>query len=169
MPQATNRVIAPNAWLDRLTERRFALVVATPGLLLVGLFVLPPILAAIGMSFFRIELLRDDLTPFVGLRNYAVRLPSDTAFLATLPRTVAFAIVTSGIAVVLGLLAALLIHGRARFANLLGLVLLLPWAVAPIADGILWRLLLEPRTGLVTHLLSQAGLPPLTIRDAGAP
>ena len=52
-----------------------------PGLLLVGAFVLPPILAAVGMSFFRIELLRDDFTPFIGFRNYAVRLAADSGFL----------------------------------------------------------------------------------------
>ncbi len=65
-------------WLDRLPEGRFALVVAAPGLLLVGAVRRPPILAAVGMSFFRIELLRDDFTPFIGFRNYAVRLPADS-------------------------------------------------------------------------------------------
>ena len=64
-------------WLDRLPEGRFGLVVTAPGLLLVGAFVLPPILAAVGMSFFRIELLRDEFTPFIGFRNYAVRLAAD--------------------------------------------------------------------------------------------
>ena len=82
---------SPTRWLDRLPEGRFAPVVAAPGLLLVAVFVLPPILAAFGMSFFRIELLRDDFTPFVGFRNYAVRLAGDADFLATLPLTLGFA------------------------------------------------------------------------------
>jgi multiple sugar transport system permease protein len=166
MTSAPDRLRTPNEWLDRLPEHRFGMVVAVPGLLLVGLFVLLPIVAALGMSFFRIELQRDDLTTFVGLRNYAVRLPADTAFLATLPLTLGFAVVTSAIAVLIALFAAFLIHERARLSGLLGLVLLLPWAVAPIADGILWRLLFEPRTGLATWLLTEAGLPPLVIRDA---
>ena len=153
-------------WLDRLPESRFAIVVAAPGLLLVGAFVLPPILAALGMSFFRIELLRDDLTPFVGLRNYQVRLPADSQFLATLPLTFGFAVVTSALAVPIALVAAVMIHRRARFGGLLSLVLLLPWAVAPIADGILWRLMFEPRTGVATFLLAQLGLPSVVIREA---
>ncbi len=130
------------------------------------MFVVPPILAAIGMSFFRIELLRDDFNPFIGFRNYAVRLAADSEFLATLPRSLGFAVLTSAIAVPLALATAVLIHGRARFAGLLGLVLLLPWAVAPIADGILWRLMFEPRTGAATYLLTELGLPPVVIRDA---
>jgi multiple sugar transport system permease protein len=157
---------SPTRWVDRLPEGRFAIVVAAPGLLLVGAFVIAPILAALGMSFFRIELLRDDLTPFVGLRNYQVRLPADSQFLATLPLTFGFAVVTSALAVLLALMAAILIHGRARFGGLLALVLLLPWAVAPIADGILWRLMFEPRTGVATFLLAQLGLPSVVIREA---
>ena len=78
-------------WLDRLSKDRFAIVVLAPGLLLIGAVVLPPILAAFGMSLFRIELLRDDLTPFVGFRNYLVRLPQDAEFLGTLPLTLGFA------------------------------------------------------------------------------
>ena len=127
---------------------------------------LPPILAAIGMSFFRIELLRDDFTPFIGFRNYAVRLAADSDFLGTLPLTVGFAVLTSALAVPIALATAVLIDGRGRFAGALAVVLLLPWAIAPIADGILWRLMFEPRTGLVTYLLSQLGLPTVVIRDA---
>jgi multiple sugar transport system permease protein len=160
------RRFSATRWLDRLPDGRFALVVSAPGLLLVGAFVLPPILAAFGMSFFRIELLRDDFMPFVGFRNYAVRLPADTEFLATLPLTVGFAILTSALAVPLALMTAVLIHGRARFSGLLAVVLLLPWAVAPIADGILWRLMFEPRTGIATYLLTVVGLPPVVIREA---
>ena len=99
-------------------------------------FVLPPFLASIGMSFFRIELLRDDFTPFVGLRNYATRLPADTEFLGTLPLTLLFAALTSALAVPLALATALLITAGRRFAGVLAVVLLLPWAIAPIADGL---------------------------------
>ena len=40
--------------LDRLSERKFAILVSVPALLLVAIFVLPPILAVFGLSFFRI-------------------------------------------------------------------------------------------------------------------
>ena len=166
VPRRGSRTFSPTRWLDRLPDGRFALVVAAPGLLLIGAFVLPPILASIGMSFFRIELLRDDFTPFVGFRNYATRLPADTEFLGTLPLTLLFAALTSALAVPLALATALLIHSRARFAGVLAVVLLLPWAIAPIADGILWRLMFEPRTGIVTFLMTQVGLPPVVIREA---
>jgi ABC-type sugar transport system permease subunit len=159
------RRFSPSRWLDRLPDGHFALVVAIPGLVLVSVFVVLPIIAAVGMSAFRIEMLRDDYTPFVGFRNYAVRLPADAEFLGTLPVTLGFALVTSALAVPLALATALLISGRGRFSGALAVVLLLPWAVSPIADGIMWRLLFE-RTGVATYLLSLVGLPPVVTRDA---
>jgi ABC-type sugar transport system permease subunit len=160
-----SRRSAPSRWLDRLSDGRFAMVIALPGLVLVGVFVLLPIVVAVAMSTFRIELLRDDFTPFVAFRNYAVRLPADTAFLGTLPLTLAFAVVTSALAVPLALATALLIDGRGRLSGVLAVVLLLPWAVAPIADGILWRLLVDPRSGIVSYLLTVVGLPPVVVRE----
>ena len=74
------------ARIDRLDDRRFALLAILPGALFVGLLVLPPILAAFGLSFFRVELARDANTPFVGIRNFE-RLVADETFLATIPRT----------------------------------------------------------------------------------
>ena len=64
------------------------------------------------LSFFRIELGSDSYTPFVGLRNYVVRLPADAEFLGTLPLTLAFAGVTTAIALPIALGAAILINGR---------------------------------------------------------
>ena len=56
--------------LDRLSEGQFALVSFLPAAILIGLIVIPPILAVFGMSVFRIELAKDDNVPFVGVRNY---------------------------------------------------------------------------------------------------
>ena len=42
--------------LDRLSERKFALLVSIPGLLLLAAIVAPPILSVFGLSLFRIEL-----------------------------------------------------------------------------------------------------------------
>src|SRR4051794_21771763 len=132
-----------------------------PGLLLVGLVVVPPVLAVIGLSLFRVELLRDDLRPFVGLTNFTVRLPVDVDFLATLPRTLIFAACATALAVPVALGAALFVNARRRGGGTLGLLLLLPWAVAPIADGVFWRLVFDQRFGLVNAALGGFGVAPV--------
>jgi ABC-type sugar transport system permease subunit len=129
-----------------------------PGLLLVGVVVVPPFLAVVLLSLFRIELLRDDLRPFVGLSNFLVRLPLDVDFLDTIPRTLIFAIASTALAVPVALGSALLVNGRRRGGNALGLLLLLPWAVAPIAAGVFWRLVFDTRFGLVNAGLRALGL-----------
>ncbi len=73
--------------LDRLSDGQFAAVAFLPGALLVGFIVIPPILAVFGMSVFRIELVRDAATPFIGLGNYE-RILRDDDFLASVPRTI---------------------------------------------------------------------------------
>ena len=154
--------------LDRLSEGRFAVVAIAPGLLLVALVVVPPLAAALGLSLFReFELTRDDITPFVGLRNYATRLPADADFLRTLPRTVVFSLLVTLIAVPVALGAALLIaRSGVRTATALWLFLVVPWAVAPVASGIFWRMQFDPKTGLVNDALRALGLPTVALDSA---
>ena len=147
--------------LDRVDERRFAALVLLPGLVLIALVLAPPVLGVLGLSLFRVELLRDDLRPFVGLHNYLERLPADPDFLATMPRTIVFAAITTIIAVPLALGAALVVNSRTRGGGLLGLLLLLPWAVAPIAAGIFWRLVFDEKFGLVNAALGLVGIAPV--------
>jgi len=132
-----------------------------PGLALVAIVVVPPVAAVFALSLFRIELIRDDLRPFVGLYNFAVRLPLDSAFLETVPRTLVFALLVTVIAVPMALGSALLVNGRRRGGNALGLVLLLPWAVAPVAAGVFWRLVFDTRFGLVNAGMGALGLAPV--------
>jgi multiple sugar transport system permease protein len=154
------------ARIDRLSDGRFALLTSVPGLLLVGLLIAPPILAVIAMSFFRIEFKSDSYTPFVGLRNFAVRLPADGEFLGSLVVSVAFALVTALIAVPLALATALFIKSRRRLRGVLGFLLLLPWAVAPISNGVYWRILFAPDSGVLNGALKSVGLPQVFISTA---
>ena len=79
---------------DRLSDRRFAWLCMLPGLLVVSLVVLPPIVGAFGASLWRIEFARDLETPFVGLRNFE-RMLGDQLFRDAVPRTIVFAIATT--------------------------------------------------------------------------
>ena len=143
---------------DRLSERRFALLVSVPGLILVGLIVLPPTLAVFGLSLFRIELAKDDLTPFVGLRNYLVRLPEDTEVLAAIPRTLFFAAMSTAVTLPLALVTALVLNRGFRGVSIFFMALLMPWAVASIVAGIFWRFIFDTNHGIINGVLVGLGL-----------
>lgn len=153
------------ARLDRLSEGQFLAVVATPGLLLGLVVVAIPLAIAVAFSLFRLELAKDGITPFVALRNFIVRLPADTEFLGTLPVTFGFAAITTLIALPIALGIALLVHGQRRFQGLFVVLLLLPWAVAPIANGLFWGITFA-RFGPVNDTLHNLGLPRVVLDDA---
>jgi ABC-type sugar transport system permease subunit len=144
--------------LDRLSERRFALLVSIPGLILVALIVLPPTLAVFGLSLFRIELAKDDLVPFVGLRNYLTRLPADTEVLAAIPRTLFFAAMSTAITLPLALITALALNRGFRGVSIFFMALLMPWAVASVVAGIFWRFIFDTNFGIVNGVLIGLGL-----------
>jgi multiple sugar transport system permease protein len=143
--------------IDRLSEGKFAVLSFVPGGLLILLIVIPPILAVFGMSFFRINLLRDTNTPFVGLFNYQ-RIPGDAEFLDAVPRTILFALGTTVLTVPLALACALLLNRKFRGAAYLGVAVLLPWAVAPVVTGLYWKFILQSNFGLATGILTALGV-----------
>jgi multiple sugar transport system permease protein len=145
------------SWLDRRSDRVFALLLFAPGLILVGLFVLPPILAVFGMSLLRIELARDDVWRFIGLNNFALRLPADREVMAAIPRTVIFAAATTAITLPMALIAALVLKRSFRGVTLVAIALLLPWAVAPVVSGVFWRFIFTSQFGLANALVGLVG------------
>ncbi len=144
--------------LDRLSDRAFGWLAFLPGGALVLLFVLPPIIAVASMSLFRIELLRDDLTPFVGLDNYLRRLPADRAFLEAVPRTIVLAAGVTALTVPLALGCALLLTKAFRGSMIVGIAVLLPWAVAPVVTGLYWKFIFQSQFGLATAIANMVGI-----------
>ncbi|CAN5620939.1 hypothetical protein BH23CHL8_BH23CHL8_22560 [soil metagenome] len=144
--------------VDRLSDRSFGYLAFLPGALLMALFVLPPILAVLGMSFLRIELLRDDEVRFVGLDNFLVRMPRDGAFLDAIPRTIFLAAGVVLMTLPLALACALLLNKAFRFSALVGIAVLLPWAVAPVVTGLYWKFIFHTQFGLMTAIANAVGL-----------
>jgi ABC-type sugar transport system permease subunit len=145
------------ARLDRLSERKFALLLFVPAFLMVGLFVLPPILAVFGMSTFRIELLREGTNRFIGLNNVG-RMLADFDFLASIPRTILFATGALLVTVPVAIAAALVMNRPSRFSTLISVALLLPWTIAPIVTGFYWRFMFQPSFGIATSIVDALGL-----------
>ncbi|MBS1906785.1 MAG: sugar ABC transporter permease [Actinobacteria bacterium] len=95
--------------------------------------------------------------PFVGLANYG-QLVTDPAVQRALERTAYFSIITvlGGVALAVGI--AVLLNREFRGRTLARVLLLVPWAVPPVVNGIMWKLIFDGSTGIANTVLRGLGL-----------
>jgi multiple sugar transport system permease protein len=94
---------------------------------------------------------------FVGVDNYQ-RAITGLPFRNALLITAIFALVSVGIELILGVLAALLLDQEFRGRTLLRAMMILPWALPTIVNATLWRLIYNPEYGALNALLTQFGI-----------
>lgn len=114
------------------------------------LFYLWPAARALWMSFTDYNLLRGSGDP-VGLENYR-RLVDDDLFWHSLWITVQYVVLNIGAQTALALAMAVMMDRLTRSLVVRG-ILVLPWMIPQVVVGLLWLWLLDPRLGVVNHLL----------------
>jgi|SRR5208337_4461965 len=90
----------------------------------------------------------------VGFGNYQKAI-AGLPFRGALVTTAIFALVSVGIELVLGVLAALLLDQEFFGRTLLRAMMILPWALPTIVNATLWRLICNPEYGALNALLTQ--------------
>jgi multiple sugar transport system permease protein len=143
-------------------EARAALWLLAPGLLVIGVFFLLPVAAALLLSLtdFDIYAVADlGNLRFIGLDNYR-RLLADPVFWTALRNTFYFALVGGPLSILVSLGAALLLDSRlARWRGLFRTVFFAPVVTTLVAVAVVWRYLYHPRFGLLNHVLGWFGVP----------
>ncbi len=128
-----------------------------PGLLLILLVTLVPLLIGISYSFQHIVVYDVTNTGFVGLENYRLML-SDALFWNALWNTVRWTFVSLFFQVSLGLGLALLLRSPFPGRGLYQALVFLPWAVPAFLSGLTWKWLYDPKMGPLSPLLLQLGV-----------
>ncbi len=154
-PRRTPGKDAVTRWLDE--PQRLAFLLLLPTLLLVFGVLLYPILHTFVLSLTDTHLAQPDSGGFVGIDNY-VAAARDPEFRASLGRTFYFALLTVPIEVVLGLLIALLLNQPFRGRGFVRGLIILPWALPYIVNGVMWKWILNANYGAFNALLSQLGI-----------
>lgn len=94
---------------------------------------------------------------WAGLDNY-LQMGSDPAFGIALRNSVYFTVIEVVAVVGLGLLVALLLNhalGRSAFFRV---ILLIPWALAPVANATMWKWIYNSNYGILNVILRQVGV-----------
>lgn len=150
-------------------RRRAGLVLVTPALLVLLAVVAYPIARSIMLSFQHVVAKRGVFSyENSGLANYR-RLWSDGAFRIAVRNSIYFTAVEVIGVLGIALLAALLLnhpHGRYGFFRT---ILLIPWAISPVANAVLWKWILHANYGALNALLLQLGLIDAYVNWLGEP
>ncbi|OBG31349.1 MULTISPECIES: carbohydrate ABC transporter permease [Mycolicibacter] len=145
---------------DVRSQRRLAVALVAPAVILMLAVTAYPIGYAIWLSLLRYNLATPDDTAFVGLANYQTTLTDSywwTAFAVTLGITV----VSVVFEFVFGLALALVMH-RSLFAKgMVRTAVLVPYGIVTVAAAYSWYYAWTPGTGYLANLLP-TGSAPLT-------
>lgn len=95
---------------------------------------------------------------FIGFDNFRRLLRDDAIFWHSFALTLRFVVVVVGIEFLLGLVLALILHHFIERRRLILTLLLIPMMLAPVAVGLIWRLLLQGDFGMLSHYLRATGL-----------
>jgi multiple sugar transport system permease protein len=145
-------------------ENRAGWWFVSPALLLIAVFFVLPVIAALVLSFTDFDLYAIGNfanTRFVGLRNYSNLLHNPVFWLA-LRNTFYFALVGGPLTVMVSLGSALLVNAPlVRWRGVFRTIYFTPFVTTLVAVAIVWRYLYHPQYGLLNHLLGWVGISPI--------
>jgi multiple sugar transport system permease protein len=126
-------------------------LVAPVTVFIIGLALVPAVFTVI-QSFYRVNAL-DPPTRFTGFGNF-VRLAHDKAVVGSIGNTGVYVVVGTLLSTVLGIGAAVVLQKPFPGRSLVIAVLILPWALPGVVEGILWTGIFDSNAGLVNGLLA---------------
>jgi ABC-type sugar transport system permease subunit len=130
----------------------FALLLILPtALILLRIFIYPIYQSAV-WSLYHYNLMDGSITRFIGLQNFTELLRSAEFWLAT-RRTVYFTILTVAFELVLGFFSALLLNQHFRGRTFFRAIIIIPWAMLTLVNGLLWDWIFQPGFGALTVVL----------------
>ncbi|MEV4460108.1 sugar ABC transporter permease [Microbispora sp. NPDC049633] len=137
----------------RATAEAYALL--APSLIGFLLFLVAPIFGVAALSLFDWNLM--GAPSFVGLDNYR-ELAADPDAWRSLVNTVYYVLLNIPAQTVLALLLALALNRRMRGGKVFRVAFVLPWMAMPVALGIVWSWIFDPRHGVVNQVLGMVGI-----------
>jgi len=128
-----------------------------PQMAVIGVFFFWPAAQAVYQSVLQQDAFGTQ-TEFVGLLNFE-RLWDDSTYLASFQTTAVFSLLVAVLGLGISLLLATLANRVVRGAAFYKTLLIWPYAVAPVAAGVLWLFMFASPMGVVAHWLKNTGLP----------
>ena len=142
-----------------LSPRLLGLVMNLPTLVVLTLVLAYPIWYAGYLSLHKVSLiqLRTGIFPFIGFDNYE-KVLTDPLFLLSLGNTMLFTAFVVTVEVVAAVAIAILINQQDVWTSrITRFLILLPYAVPPIANGLIWAFIYNGKLGFLNRILYSVG------------
>lgn len=138
--------------IHNLKNNVYLLLLLIPGLVVLGMFTLYPIIKMILMSFTDWKIGYKQVSSFVGIKNY-IDVFSDPIARTALINTLYYALITVPLQIVLGLFVALLIYGIEKFSVSFRLFYYLPVVTSWVVVALLFRYIFSNQ-GMLNYLIT---------------
>lgn len=140
-----------------MKQGTLALLFSGPAVLIIASTILIPFLYTIFLSLHKWKLKIKPPYPFIGLENYTDWLEDDK-FWDSFGTSILFAVLSVLVIIIVSLLISLLLNEDFPGRGLLRALLLVPWAIPAVVNGLLWKWLLDPNYGIVNAILKGTGV-----------
>lgn len=128
-----------------------------PMMLIMGVLVFYPIAATFSYSLKKWKLTAPGDIRFIGFDNYKNILKSES-FWYSLQNTLFLLVLVVAATSILGVLVSLFLNIQVKGAGILLAVAVLPWALPPYVNGILWRFVFHSGYGFMNKVLIGLGM-----------
>jgi multiple sugar transport system permease protein len=127
-----------------------------PVMIFIACLALVPAVFTVVQSFFKVDAL-DPPTRFDGFGNF-VRLAKDHAVVGSIGNTALYVVIGVTLSTLIGIGAAVVLQKPFRGRSLVIAIMILPWAMPGVVEGILWTGIFDPNAGLINSVLSSLHL-----------
>jgi multiple sugar transport system permease protein len=139
-------------------RRGVGILFVAPALVVLAAILGYPILRSLILAMQHVRLASGHMhVHWIGWDNYAGLL-SDDSFALALRNTILFSLGEVVLVTGIGLGAALLLNHRFGRHGILRILLIIPWAIAPVANAVLWKWILNANYGVLNAVLKSLGL-----------
>lgn len=132
-------------------SRLLPYLLISPLVVFIGALSFYPTVVTTVQAFYRVTPL-DPPTRFVGLQNFR-DLWADATIRTSLVNTIVYMAIAVVLSVVFGILIALTLAHRFRFRGVVLACVILPWALPPVVEAVIWNWMYDPNFGVFNSIL----------------
>jgi len=141
----------------QLGDTALAYLLNAPALIFIVLLVAYPVASSFWISLHQYNLKKPNVFHFIGLGNYLSAFQSDL-FRQSLRITTVFTLASVVFVLLVGTGIALVANEAFRGRGIVRALILLPWAIPPVVNGLMWQWIFNSKVGALNGLLYSVGV-----------